>query len=951
MNPINDEIPAKDSKDVEESSDHLKEINDSAEASEQLKFTELDKEEQKISDNFRKTSPLEHKRLREKHDELENKKHNEISTDSKLETKNVNEHQDKELNTANVSNENSTESDANEEDNSDENMKSVIENSALESSKKLENDSITHELEHLNKEISTVSVSVPLPEDEADGFENVEDVEIPDDQDVDEIIVPDEAEAEDLTDDKDQCGDRHEEMEKPQNNVAENEEEQSLKESDVEDNESEINLQEADDVEEEEEETTKSSEAAYKDEEDDGDSDKKSVANSDAKEDTCSKSYEEPEELLVLQEIRNAARDMEQSKSDQDDLNEDSTTQGSYDPLHCTDNKEADDEAENIKYVESENSNASQTPEKDENNEDEEQEEVNSKKSDESDNENSMESEDQQNHHDENEEDDEVQFVETRNSPICIESDDDDDVDETRATTEETSLSSAHNITAKKSDDNKRIITTATTTVTVPRNIIVTRTSARKSTAKPPQPQLKPSNNSVAIAPQLQNKPKNFNYLQKTTNTVFNKRTFTGTSTQKIVDCIELLDSSDEETSSKASRTQKPTQQQRMPQKRTLLAAKGNFYKNNSNSKQTNVTANRLPHNFTPQIRPQPKKPAPPPLPPPTPQSNFLNAVQLQPAAVTNPPAFSARLSNKNVIIPNAFYGNPPNIRKSPSEIEAERRSVRWLENFLNQFCKPQFEPTHSCFVFLQRALKYKDFVRIKALRTSMNNHVQNASNQLNLELMMDLKTIFFKNVKKITNYGQRFCELTCTAAAGKAVSLITHRLSGKVTLKTSNMEMLKPTNSSSATNAASTSSYSGTTTSATRKRQLDEDEDEYTPDKSLYKTKGKPPSENGDEDSGDTGDDRKRSLRTKRTKRIDNSFSYNEDDLLAEYEIDDEDDEKLAQVEIQRKIEQKRLEAQQQRQQQAKSFESAFIQAFAKSIDGPTTSIKTKTSGKYFIT
>ena len=518
-------------------------------------------------------------------------------------------------------------------------------------------------------------------------------------------------------------------------------------------------------------------------------------------------------------------------------------------------------------------------------------------------------------------EDDEVQFVETRNSPICIESDEDDTVENSNS-----------------SGNTAQIITPADLNVIVAKNVTVTRTSARKSTAKSQQQTQKRTivNKSPSTVPHIQSKPKNFSYLQTATN---NRRFTSIASTQKIVDCIDLLDSSDEECTPIFYRSpqQQQQQQSKTPQKRTLLAAKGNYYK--SCSKNSTSNSNSVPNNFSYNVKQQVKKPAPPPLPPPTPQSNFLNAVQLQPAIVSgiNPPAFSALLSNKNVIIPNAFYGNPPSIRATP-DTDLDRRYARWLENFLNQFCKPQFLPTHSCYVFLQRALKYKDFIRIKTLRSNMNIHDQR--DQINNQLMTDLRTILLKNTKKLTNYGRRFCEMTCSSVQSKALTLMANSITGKVTLKTCNMDIPK----ASATLSISTSSSSCSTNALTRKRQVDEDEDEYTPDKSKPKSKAKIPTENNDRDSGEIGEDRKRTLRTKRTKRLDNSFSYNEDDLLAEYEIDDEEEaEKLAQAEIERKIEQKRMEAQKQRQQQVKSFESAFIQAFAKSIDGPTSSVTAK--------
>ncbi|KAI8117891.1 hypothetical protein CVS40_10339 [Lucilia cuprina] len=246
---------------------------------------------------------------------------------------------------------------------------------------------------------------------------------------------------------------------------------------------------------------------------------------------------------------------------------------------------------------------------------------------------------------------------------------------------------------------------------------------------------------------------------------------------------FELLDSSDEESPS----LRKP--QPKTPQKRTLLAAKGIIIK----------LIARL------QIRAVIVYPTilhhiPPPSTTSNAPSNSLNAVQLQ----------------------TSFKGT--------AETELDRPYCRWLEKFLNQFCKPQFVPNIPAFV-----------------------------------------TIFLKNVKKLTNYGRRFCELTCSSAHGKTVALWLMLSVRKVTLKTCNFDIPKTGN------AAVT--------------PLHQDEDEYTPDKSKLKTKAVSASENGDEDSGETGDDRKRSCKYNAKNRT------------------------------------KRLEAQKQRQQQGKSFErNVFI-------------------------
>lgn len=703
--------------------------------------------------------------------------------------------------------------------------------------------------------------------DEAADFEEV----IPEEY-IGEIIVPDVTQPEDLTDDT-----------KPDYHFVNEEEGEMTKDSDAEETEINTSIHE---------ESTKSSDFGIM-YENESKSDKSSLSeelrdeNSKDSEDCDLDNMPVESELVAIEDgmKETLTCNLDDSTNDEQHLNSNSNRNTTTDdPLNCIEIRDEDEE----KFEKQTN-----TPQL------------------------SLES----NSNDKYVEDDEVQFVETRNSPICIESDEDDTVEN-----------------SKSSGNGPQIITPANATVIVAKNVTVTRTSARKSTAKSQQQTQKRTivNKSPSTVPHIQSKSKNFSYLQTATN---NRRFTSIASTQQIVDCIDLLDSSDEECTPSFYRSPQQQQQQqtKTPQKRTLLAAKGNYYK--SCSKNSTSNSNCVPNNFSYNVKQQVKKPAPPPLPPPTPQSNFLNAVQLQPAVVSgfNPPAFSALLSNKNVIIPNAFYGNPPSIRATP-DTDLDRRYARWLENFLNQFCKPQFLPTHSCYVFLQRALKYKDFIRIKTLRSNMNIHDQR--DQINNQLMTDLRTILLKNTKKVTSYGRRFCELTCSSVQGKALTLMANSITGKVTLKTCNMDIPK----ASATLSIATSSSSCSTNALTRKRQVDEDEDEYTPDKSKPKSKAKTPTENNDRDSGEIGEDRKRTLRTKRTKRLDNSFSYNEDDLLAEYEIDDEEEaEKLAQAEIERKIEQKRMEAQKQRQQQVKSFESAFIQAFAKSIDGPTSSVAAK--------
>uniref|UniRef100_A0A1I8Q7F8 C2H2-type domain-containing protein n=2 Tax=Stomoxys calcitrans TaxID=35570 RepID=A0A1I8Q7F8_STOCA len=546
-------------------------------------------------------------------------------------------------------------------------------------------------------------------------------------------------------------------------------------------------------------------------------------------------------------------------------------------------------------------------------------------------------------------EDDEVQFIETRNSPICIESDDDDDDDETSnppAATKSAELSVVNkretrsSVNAKSASEhgNKQTINLPTSSISLPKNLTVTRTSARKSTARPPQlPRV--STPPTVVSQSAYNRPKIFQHLNRAT---FHRRSMpaapTASGNRQVVDTIDLLDSSDEEGhSSIQAHNRSLPPKFRTPPKRTLMAAK-NMNKKSPNKMHITPSHSILPPNsFAAQIRRQQvRKPAPPPLPPPTPQSNFLNAVQLQPATGgVNPPAFSALLSNKSVIIPNAFYGNPPSMRGA-GDAELERRYARWLDNFITQFCNPQLVASHSCFVFLQRALKYKDFVHVKSVRTSLNMNAQTATDHLNHQLMMEMRSIFLKSSKEITPHGRRFCELTCSMVQNKSVTLLVHGITNKVILKTCNMEMpTASSTSSSSSNNANSSSSASASSSNNRKRQLDEDE--YVPGKDFHKTSNVA-AENADQSSGDA-DGPKRSLRSKRAKRLDNSFSYNEDDL-AEYDLEDEEEqaERLAREAVQRKIEKKRMEAQRQRQQQAASFESAFLQTFAKTLgDRPT--------------
>uniref|UniRef100_A0A1I8MGI7 C2H2-type domain-containing protein n=1 Tax=Musca domestica TaxID=7370 RepID=A0A1I8MGI7_MUSDO len=650
-------------------------------------------------------------------------------------------------------------------------------------------------------------------------------------------------------------------------------------------------------------------------------------------EDESTFSNQEPE-LVAIEESINSKDKMEEENATVNQNEEDDGGSGiANDPLNCL--------AEN--HGEEETSKDSQA--------------ASAKTNDENSNSNDMigegsESKESTKSQGDNDEDDEVLFVETRNSPICIESDD-EEVARTPPPTATATTKSTPPVpvvekretrqSARRSNESERqTINLPKATITVPKNLTITRTSARKSTARPPQGM----NTSPVPSPSVaqQNRPKNFQYLQNATT----YRRSLPNPPRQVVDTIELLDSSDEESQSTSSNhnyfNRSLPYNYGTPPKRTLMAAK------NPNKKSPNKIPNfgfTMPSNFAPQIRRQPKKPAPPPLPPATPQSKFLDNFKLQPATVDveNPPAFSALLSNKNVIIPNAFYGNPPGMRTP--DMEVERRYARWLEMFIGHFCNPQLVASHSCLSFLQKSLKYTDFVTIKAIRLNMNTEAQTAGGdqQTNTSLAAELRSIFLKNSKELTPHGRRFCELTCAIGQNKPITLLVHAISGKVMVKSCNLE-IPSTSAATAMGSGAAVSANNANSSSNRKRQLEADEEEYVPGKkkqisSAAANSATASHENTDQSSGDGagvsgGDGPKRSLRSKRTKRLDNSFSYNEDDL-AEYDLEDEEEqaERLAREAVQRKIDQKRLEAQRQRQKQAQSFESAFLKTFARTADG----------------
>lgn len=354
-----------------------------------------------------------------------------------------------------------------------------------------------------------------------------------------------------------------------------------------------------------------------------------------------------------------------------------------------------------------------------------------------------------------------------------------------------------------------------------------------------------------------------------------------------------------------------------------------------------------------------------------TAQSNFLNAVNLQPikTSTVNPASFSARLYNKKVIIPNAFYGNPLYNRKSslssvPSssgnnEESSSNDSVlappiraigvhsgvsikhvedkvlkEWLESFITNFADPLQIASHACFVLLQRVLKYRSFQRVKETRILLNQAAKSCSSQrVNVQMLLDLRNVFINN-DYITDAGRRFCRFATNDAFGKPTTLTTDSKTGKVTCRTrpiskvdlsinvnknpvssvsspitnpkavsSNLKLFQ-TSPSAATKLCSelklTPKYSTATTStpfAAYKRkgkfrklsdglivaENDKDDNDYTPEHDEIKPEEEIVTE------------RKRSLRTNRTKRKEAGFTYSEDH-------DDEEFEALA-----KKIEEKK--------------------------------------------
>lgn len=522
--------------------------------------------------------------------------------------------------------------------------------------------------------------------------------------------------------------------------------------------------------------------------------------------------------------------------------------------------------------------------------------------------------------------DDDVEIIESRNSPICLDTDDEDEAQ------------------VGKMSVNTRPDTT------------IARTFTNKKNA---------------------GKEKRFQGNNTSSQLAATSRIKT---TKSITETINLLDSSDEDevNSSNATnrrivaptvtrslvkipaitvgkkRTLLPTSHAPKPLKVSQVAARGS----------TTSTGRALSANTTASAGVVQKTPRSvllfPPSFKPTPQSNFLNAVNLLPAAATtgdNPPAFAATLSNKNIIIPNAFYANrrTTNTKEEADDATTQgtsstskwaktspilitqqlgRRVYReWLEEFIENFADPQQIVSHSCLVLLQSALKYKIFLRIKDLRSALNNKAYTSNGTADAQLRRELYNAFYLNDCRLSGEGMRFCTEACTQI-GNNVTLMTDARTGRITLRTSSYEELL-------------AKYGGTNDVIDDKKKRNKYDEEYTPAK-YYEKKV--------EESNVGQGERRKSLRQHRTRCYDETFLYEPE------EADDDEtptaekkaatdkrrqDEQMMAL-VQRKAEEKRLEAKRQREQQVKSFESAYLEMFAKSLcgkNGKTAAVMTTNS------
>uniref|UniRef100_A0A0K8V8D8 Uncharacterized protein n=1 Tax=Bactrocera latifrons TaxID=174628 RepID=A0A0K8V8D8_BACLA len=509
--------------------------------------------------------------------------------------------------------------------------------------------------------------------------------------------------------------------------------------------------------------------------------------------------------------------------------------------------------------------------------------------------------------------DDDVEIIESRNSPICLDTDDEDDTQVGKLLVDPTPNTTITQKFNDKINANKE-----------------KRIQGNKTTSQLP-PTIK--------------------------------------TTKSITETINLLDSSDEDEVNSSNANRRSNRRIIMPtvtrsvkisavtagKKRTLLPmsqAPKSLKVNKVCTRGSTTTAGRtLPSNTTAADGGVQNTTRSvilfPPTFKPTPQSNFLNAVNLLPAAATtgdNPPAFAATLSNKNIIIPNAFYANRRTTNSKEEEDDAStqgtsststgsktspilitqqlgRRVYReWLEEFIENFADPQQIVSHSCLVLLQTALKYKVFLRIKDLRIALNNKAYTSNGTADAQLRREMYNAFYLNDCRLSGEGMRFCTAACTQI-GNNVTLMTDARTGRITLRTSRYEEL-------------VAKYGGTNDVIDDKKKRNKYDEEYTPAK-YYEKKV--------EESNTGQGERRKSLRQHRTRCYDETFLYEPE------EADDDEtptaekkaatdkrrqDEQMMAL-VQRKAEEKRLEAKRQREQQVKSFESAYLEMFAKSLRG----------------
>lgn len=528
-------------------------------------------------------------------------------------------------------------------------------------------------------------------------------------------------------------------------------------------------------------------------------------------------------------------------------------------------------------------------------------------------------------------EDDDVLLIEHRSSPICIDSDPEDEDSEKKNSSLPTASTkipaSSKNYPLSKPIERK----STTAAMESIRHII------KKHCDRTPRPKNLIRNN--------QNKARGPGFVKK--------------DPKALMETIDLLNSDSDGEQSKDPKNSNPDEDviivsSTQPQRRLL----------SKNCNQIVPSPKQLPRLYSIGFNKSPTKSG-------TAQSNFLNAVNLQPTKSnsSNPASFSARLYNKKVIIPNAFYGNPSYNKKAcgsslpqdktkedsssnDSAIVTPTRAVgvhsgvsirhvqdkvlkEWLEGFLNNFSSPLQVASHACFVLLQRVLKYRFFQRLKETRLFLNQAAKNCSSEgVDVQMLLDLRNVFLEN-DYLTEAGRRFCRFATNDAFGKPVALTSDAKTGKITCRTrvaskgdlptnvSEMQKnllvrsTKPvTSEKSPTLIASPISTSPTTiaqhstsktvpstqipstnqTPAPKRKgkfrklsdglvvaEKDEDDNDYTPNF------------NAIEPGADIVTERKRSLRTNRTKRKEAGFTYSEDH-------DDEEFEALA-----RKIEEKR--------------------------------------------